>query len=107
MGMYADVRGTQLKFSWPLSEAISNALPEGQLQEMLDDNFVKLTRSDVQAVLTAGYYMLTSGVKDRWNGEDTEVISAQYFVKVETLAKCMNVLADWFVWSEDQEIIFG
>jgi hypothetical protein len=91
MGMYAQVNDRQVKYSWPLSEAIGDAIGD-ELQPMLDDAYVTLTKDQVEAVITSIYVMFRDGLKDPVSPDG--MLSGQFFLKVGNLGNVASALLD-------------
>lgn len=105
MGMYAQVGDREVKYSWPLSEAISDAIGD-RLDVMLSDAYIELTKGDVECVIVSIYKLLTEGVKDIVSPDG--MISGQYALKVGNLGFVMSALMDWHIHAETADTLhFG
>ena len=105
MGMYAQLKDRQIKYSWPLSEAIGDAIGD-ELKPMLDDAYVTLTKDQVEAVITSMYVMLTEGLKDPVS--PAGMVSGQFFLKAGNFGNVASALMDWFIFAEDTDTLdFG
>lgn len=107
MGLYAQAGDREIKFSWPLSEAIGNAIGNERLDRMVEDYLVVLSKDDVECVIHAIYKMLTNGIRDVVSDHGT--MSDQYSMKVGNLAwNIDHALRMWFREAEDLDTLeFG
>jgi hypothetical protein len=103
--MYTQAGGRDIKYSWPLSEAIGDAIGD-ELDVMLRDAYVTLTKDQVEAVITSIYMLFTGGIKDIVS--PSGMLSGQYFLKVGNLGNVASALLDWLMQAEDADTLsFG
>jgi hypothetical protein len=107
MGMYAHVDDREIKFSWPLSEAIRNAIGSDRLDPMVEDYVVVLSKGDVECVIHTIHEMLTNGIEDKVSEPGT--MSDQYSMKVGNLAwNIDSLLRRWYREADHlDELVFG
>lgn len=107
MGMRAEVEGIEIKYSWPLSVAIKDAIGDDRLGPMLDDYYLELTKEDVYQVLVNIHYMLKKGIEDIIS--EPGYISEQYVIKVGWLAwGIFPALSRWHSEADPKDVLaFG
>jgi hypothetical protein len=104
--MRVSLGGREVKYSWPLSEAIASAIGEERLMVMVEDYYIELTKGDVECLIVAIHDMLTRGVEDKIS--EPGFISGQYALKVGFLGITMSDLMDWHMNAEPEDTLsFG
>ena len=93
MGMRATLGDREIKYSWPLSEAIADAIGDDRLMPMVEDYYIELTKGDVECLIVSIYKMLTNGIEDKVSSDG--FISGQYALKVGFLGITLSDLMDW------------
>jgi hypothetical protein len=100
MGMYADVRGVEIKYSGLIAKAIRCV----KGPEAADNGFVTVTKSEVRQVLLE----LDSAIKAAGIVDGSGQISRSSCFVVANAAKFAGLLSDWWLSDNSEDrITFG
>jgi len=99
MGMYASIRGTEIKLSGLTAEAVCQA----KGVKRLDDSCMELSRDDVTQILTRINATFSAGMPLVEDGS----ISAHTCYSIAALAEFAALLVDWLCNTDENSIVFG
>jgi hypothetical protein len=104
MGMYADVNSREMKFSGAVARVAH------QIGIKCDDGIAVLKRSDVEAIIAVLWAEVNDGTlakKAEWARESKGGINLQHMYHIASDVNNLSTLLDWFVYTEEQKIVFG